>query len=164
MVSRGSRDKRILQWVTVFADWQNLAANGQTNLLIYNAIVQGARFIKGATVTRTLLKIWMSPDTLAERARMNWGLVLVNADARAAGAFPDADDLSDRAGWLARGLLQGRMSSLSDSSQWSTEVLDLRGQRILGNEEVEYHLIVDNPSGSIAFDWSAYIRVLMRMP
>ncbi len=87
----------------------------------------------------------------------------MNADARAAGAFPDADDMSDRPGWMVRGRLQNIMLNVQDSSQWTRLHLDLRGQRRLRSEEDELQLILDSSAG-FTVEWSPFIRVLVKWP
>ncbi len=159
-----TRNRRVLQWFTSNQNNTALLSDTQQNLLLYNAIVQGPRFIKGATVTRILLDLVIEADSVAQRNTMFWGIAVVNADARAAGAFPEADDVSDRAGWLGRGKLEVEQASLADSSQWGRTKLDLRSQRVLRNEEEELHLIIDAAATGFTLNWSAYVRVLMRLP
>ena len=85
----------------------------------------------------------------------------MNADARAAGAFPEADDVSDRAGWMVRGVLRGKNSDLSDSSQTVHRSLDIRSQRVMRNEEDELQLVLDAFTPN-ALEWAADIRVLVK--
>ena len=157
-----TRSRRPLQWYDTELEFATLAVGGQTNLLLYNAVSLGARNIKGATVTRMLLDFDLRSDSLAQLNRLRWGIVMMNADARAAGAFPDPGDPSDRAGWLARGRMNNMMTS-QDASQWTTRHHDLRSQRIFHTEEDELHLILDNNGGFI-LSFSAYIRLLVRLP
>ncbi len=150
-----------MEWFTSSVSFANLNSGAQTNLTLYNATVVGARFVKGATVTRMLVDIIVRSDSVAQDNRLFWGITIVNADARAAGAFPEAADFSDRPGWLGRGLINNKQSDLSDSSQWSREKLDLRSQRILRNEEDELQLILEN-GGSNILEFTAYVRTLMK--
>ena len=133
-------------------------------MLLVNETELGVREVKGATVTRMLLDIRLEASSLAQQVQCHWGIVIVNADARAAGAFPDADDLGDRADWLVRGHLRTVQDSLSDASQWDRVKADLRAQRVLRSEESELHLIMDAGSDGFTMVWSAYIRVLMKLP
>jgi hypothetical protein len=158
-----ARNRRGFEWFSSDIDFADLAGDGQTNLLLYNAIGQGARFVKGATVTRMIIDLRMRANAVAQTVILFWGIVVVNADARAAGAFPEADDLTDRADWLIRGKMQTIQASLSDSSQWDTVKLDIKSQRVLRAEEDELHLILDS-RGANVLEWTAFIRVLMRMP
>ena len=157
-------DKRSFEWFTTDTGFQSLASAAQTNLTLYSATLVGARFIKGATVTRMLLDLRLRSDSVAQLVEAYFGILPVNADARAAGAFPDVDDASDRAGWLYRAKFRTIQDSLSDSSQWDTRHLDLRAQRILRTEEDELQLVVDASGSGFTLQWAAYIRVLMRMP
>ena len=91
-----------------------------------------------------IIDLRLAADSVAQRVQLLWGIVVVNADARAAGAFPDADDMTDRADWLVRGKMETIQDSLSDASQWDRVSLDLRAQRILHSEEAELHLIIDS--------------------
>jgi len=160
-----NRSRRVKEWFSTQQAFQDLADGGQTNLTLFSAALVGPRFIKGATVTRMLIDIALRADSVAQTARLFWGIVPMNADARAAGAFPDADDMSDRPGWMIRGQLTTIQASLSDSTQWDRRFLDIRSQRVLRNEEEELQLIVDNLSGgAVVGEWAAFIRVLMLMP
>ena len=155
--------RRPFEWYTANQFFTNLAANAQGNLLIYNAIQHGVRGIKGATVTRLLVDIELQPDSVGQNVVMFWGITMVNADARAALAFPEADDPADRADWLGKGRLQTSSSDLFDGSQWHRVHRDLRAQRVFHSEEDELHLIVDSGTVNV-LTWSAFIRVLIRLP
>ncbi len=156
-------DRRPFEWYSAFIDFADLAAGSQTNMLMYNAVTHGTRNIKGATITRMLMELVVRSNSVAQDNILFWGIVIVNSDARAAAAFPEPRDVSDRPDWLARGRMQNKQSDLSDSSQWTTKTLDLRTQRIIRAEEDELHLIIDN-DGSLIFEWSAYVRTLVRLP
>ena len=155
--------KRQMAWVNRVTGFAALASGSQTNLLLFSDATFGGLHSVGATVTRLLIKLWMRPAAVAQVNYLDWGIVMVNADARAAGAFPDADDPDDRAGWIVRDRLVSMVSSVSDSSQWALAQLDVRGQRVLRSEQSELHLILDS-SSSFSLDWAAYIRILLRMP
>ena len=154
---------RRMQWFTSEQVFASLPFGVSGNLLLYNILSQDASPVKGATVTRMLVDLRIQAAGTASRVDMPWGIVLVNADARAAGAFPDPEDLADRAGWLARGRLMTVQDSLSDASQWDRVALDLRSQRVMRNEKDELHLLVHNTTTGTLL-WAAYIRVLMKMP
>ena len=159
-----TRNNRVFQWYSKELRAQTLAAGAATNLPLFSVADVTATAIKGATVTRTLMYLRLSGASIAETNLLYWGLVLVNADAAVAGAFPDPQDLSDRPGWIGRGRLENNMSlSINDSSQWTVLNLDLRSQRILHTEETEYHLVLDNDFIFIGII-SAFVRTLMRMP
>ena len=160
-----TRNKRGLQWFTSVLSMGALSDSGQTNLPLYTVANVSAQFIKGSTVTRTLVDIRIAANSVAQRVILFCGLVVINADAASAGVFPDPGDSSDRAGWLGRWRMETIQDSLSDSSQEDHVKLDLRSQRILRAEEDEYHLIVQNLSGSsFVLNWEAYVRALIRLP
>ncbi len=160
MVTRNRR--RETEWFSIEQGFVNLAASAQASVPLFNATQVGARFIKGTTITRQIINIWMKPDTVGEFISGFWGIVIMNADAVAAGGFPEADDMSDRPDWMVRGQLQGIMSGLSDSAQWSRTELDLRSQRIMRSEEDDLRFIIDNFSATTAFDFSIFIRTLVK--
>lgn len=143
--------------------FQALAGLAQTNETLFSATLAGARFVKGTTITRMLIDIAIRADNVAQTVQLAWGITTMNADARAAGAFPEADDPSDRAGWMVRGRLITIQASLSDASQWHRKTLDIRSQRILRNEEEELQLILDNQSAT-DLNFSVYVRVLVKWP
>ena len=157
--------RRPTEWYTTentAGGFEVLNAGGQTNLPLFTSAQITASAIKGSTVTRLLMQLLFRADSVAQTNILHWGIVVINGDAASAGVFPDPQDLSDRAGWMARGKLLVIQDSLSDASQWAQAKLDLRGQRVLHNEEDQLHLIVNN-SGSFVGQWSAYIRTLMKM-
>ena len=139
-----NRNRRALQWIMREQVNSGLASGAQDNLTLYSSAIHGNRFGKGATVTRLLVDIKLAAAVVAQRNRFYWGIVVMNADARAAGAFPDPEDETDRPSWLARGRMEVVQDSLSDASQWDRALLDLRSQRIIRNEEDELQLVVTN--------------------
>ena len=155
---------RPMQWVDSEARFGALAANAQSNLLLYNSLSLTAGLVKGATITRMIVDVTGRAGSVAQINYLFWGITVVNADARSAGAFPDSDDMGETAGWLARGRLVVMADSISDASQFVHARLDLRSQRILRSEKDELHLIVDNGSSSFVVDWAAMIRVLVKLP
>ena len=161
MVTRAP--KRALFWISVHSPLNDLAGNTQTNQLLYSSVTYGGIATKGATVTRTILDLTFRPESLAQLNSMFYGITVVNADARAVGAFPDPQDLGDRVGWLVRGHEDVISSNLSDNSQLAKVRLDIRSQRILRNIEDELHLIMHNDTGSIC-QWGSFIRTLWKMP
>jgi len=157
-----TQQRRTLKWVNVESDFTALAAGSQTNLLLFNEAVFGALTVKGMTVTRLLFDLKIRSDSLAQLNQLHYGIAIVNADARAAGAFPDANDMADRANWLVRGKLENQMTA-QDTSQWTTMERDLRAQRVFRNEEEELHLIIRNSTSNV-LSWSTFTRILMKLP
>ena len=152
---------RTTEWYSKDIGIATLATGLLATLELYSIADVTATEIKGSTITRTLLQIRMNSNSISQNNELFWGLVQVNADAAAAAAFPDPEDLSDRPGWLARGKMENIQSDLSDSSQWTMLSIDLRGQRIMRTEETEYFLLIRN-SGAFTLQWSAYVRTLIK--
>jgi len=160
-----TQQRRTMEWFTGTQGFLQLNDTLTDNFTLFNALSFGAERIKGSTVTRMIIDMILQAESVAQTVTFDWGIVTMNADARAAGAFPDPEDVSDRAGWMVRGRMRTIQSSLSDGSQWARLNLDLRSQRVLHTEETELQLIVHNSSGgAFALKWAPYIRVLMKMP
>ena len=156
------RPTRPMEWFTNERAFAAIASAGQDNHTLFNASSVGARFVKGTTITRMIIDVRLKPDTVAQQVNLSWGVVVMNADARAAGAFPDVDDISERPGWLVRGRLTAISANLSDMSQQDRVLLDNRSQRILRNEEDELQFIVDAGSDGFGMLWFMYIRTLVK--
>ena len=155
--------RRERQWFTSATGFTGLAAGDQTDVQLYNATIHGPRFMKGATVQRMIINMTIRSPSLAENNTLFWGIVVVNEDARIAGALPEADDTADRADWLVRGRLQNITSSVPDGSQWTHRNYDIRSGRTLRSEEDGLLMILDN-LGSFTVEFSQFTRVLMLMP
>ena len=159
-----NRNRRPLKWFTTSQDFTNLVSNAQTNLFLYGTSSSVAEGVKGSTITRMIVDLTCAPIAVSQRVQLFWGIAIINADARAAGAFPEADDPGDRADWLARGRLQSTSGNLSNRSEWDQVRLDLHSQRIMRGAEDELHLVLDAIGSGFTLDFSAYIRVLMKLP
>ncbi len=162
MVTR-SRERRPTEWFTTDKIFTTVTDGSQDTTTLLSAGQIGARFIKGTTITRMVIDFVMKPGSVAQDVFMYYGIVVMNGDAVVAGGFPEADDVSDRAGWMIRGRLITKADSVSDGAQFARRNLDIRSQRILRSEEDELQLIVDNKSaGGFTLTYSAYIRVLVK--
>ena len=163
MVTRQApRTRRGTEWFTTDRGFTALGSGSQDNVTLFNASLVGARFVKGTTITRMLIDFIVKNDAIAQTNILYWGIVTMNADARAAGAFPDPLDVSDRAGWMVRGKILTNADSLSDSSQWARKTLDIRSQRILHTEEDELQLILESSGTGFTLQWATYIRTLVK--
>ncbi len=158
------RTRRPTEWYSVDTVPFSMASGTQVGITLYSAVLQGARNILGSTITRTLLDFSLRGDSVAQEVAVFWGLLVMNADAVSASAFPEADDMSDRPDWLARGRMQTIQASLSDSSQWRRLMLDLRSQRVLRSEEDVYVLILDATTSGFQLNFSSFIRTLVTLP
>ena len=155
---------RPLEWYTKDQSFTAIASAAQSADTLYSAAGEGVSFIKGATVTRMIIDVFLRAGSVAQLCRLFWGITIVSAEATAASAFPDVDDLTDRHDWLVRGRLMTIQDSLSDSSQWDRVHLDLRTQRVIRSEESELMFIVDAGSDGFAMEWAHFIRTLIRKP
>ena len=158
-----NRNRRPTEWYTTDHPFTALGSGTGANFTMFNAISHGAQRILGSTITRNIIDVRLRASAVAQLVVVHWGIVVMNADARAAGAFPDPEDVSDRADWLVRGKLHTIQASLSDSSQWDRMSLDLRAQRRLHSEEDELQLIWF-ASGGFTAEFAAYIHTLIKLP
>ena len=155
---------RPMQWFTRVQRPVVQLTGSQGDFILYNSLSLSAAATKGATVTRLIIDLIFRAESLAQFNEVAWGITTVNADASAAGALPDSDDDTDRAGWLVRGREYNIQDSLSDASQWTRVKMDIRSQRVLRSEQDELHLIVNNHATGFSVIWSAFIRTLMKLP
>ena len=157
-----NRNRRETEWYSLDRTFATLGSGVQSNELLFGTASVASQQIKGTTITRMLIDMYLKADSVAQLVNLYWGIVVLNRDAVVAGAFPEADDVSDRAGWMVRGKLNTIQDSLSDSSQWARRTLDIRSQRLMRNEEDELQLVVDASSSGFILQWAAYIRVLVK--
>ena len=153
--------KRQLGWVSTEQGFGTLAAGASSRLTLYQDSTFGGRHTKGATVTRTIAKIWLRSDSVAQENDMAWGIAVMNGDVPA--GSPDPSDMSDRPGWLIRDYLRNAQDSLLNSAQWTLAHMDLRSQRILRSEEEVVRLQVKNDGANI-LQWAAFVRLLIKLP
>ena len=152
---------RAFQWFTRTTQDNSLASGGQECLNLLTNMNTGV--MKSSTITRIVLRLYTRADTVAQQTFASYGVVLVNADAAAASAFPDADIDTDNVAWLVRGMHLNSADSLPDASQFQRSDYDLRAQRVLRSAQEELHFIIDQGSGGGIF-YSVHARVLMRLP
>jgi len=151
---------REYQWYSKLDEEDRAIASGnQLELDLLNEMVDDNR--KGATITRVILDLVIVPDTVAQTTFTSYGLAMVNGDALAAGAVPEADVNADRADWVLRGRARNMVSSLSDRAQVFHKEYDLRAQRVLRSEEMTLAIIFDHSSGGGVEVWYMS-RVLMK--
>ena len=152
---------RSYQWYSILDENDTAVASGtQIEKDLLGDLVTDER--KGATITRVILDLVISPDQAGQVTFTSYGLCMVNRDAVAAGAVPEADVNSDRADWLLRGRARNNCFALADSTQMFHREYDLRAQRVLRSEEQTLALILDHGSGGgIDFFWMS--RILMKL-
>jgi len=157
-------DVRAVRWFTTISQDQALSDGGQLtfNLLSGMASTQ----FRGSTITRTVLTINTRADTIGATKHTWWGMVLVNADAVTAGAFPDADVETDRADWMIRGLITtGAPALASEFGALGMLKMDLRSQRVIRGESTELRLIFDDLGAAAGGVFVTLLaRVLVKLP
>ena len=159
-----TRRGRRLEWFDSILGFTTIADGGQTSQTLFDANVLGAIGVKGATITRQIVKIIMRPTVLVTISELHYGITIVNADALTASAIPEADVVSDRADWMVRGWLAAFSNSLSDSTQTDRVMADIRTQRIMRSEEDALIVIYDNALNGVSIQVAHFIRTLIRMP
>ena len=152
--------RRPFQWFTRIIEGQVVAAGAQacTDLLVGLPDAN----TKGATVTRVIMRLVTRPDTINELSHTLFGIAIVNADAAAAGAFPDADVEGDNVRWLVRGLHVNDSTSINSPEEHRISDYDLKAQARFRSEQEELHLILDQGSFGIRFD--LLCRILVKLP
>jgi len=155
---------RTVKWFTTLRTDQVLASGLQTTFDLLAGVAVANR--KGSTVTRFLLDIWMTPDTINSRKAIDFGTVWVDSDAVVAGAFPDADVETEKVDWLMR----SRMVVLGPNAgsiflQPPMRSYDIRSQRICRADNDELRLICDINAITTGGVFITFIsRVLLRLP
>jgi len=153
---------RRFEWFSSIIGFTALASGAQTSVNLLTNQPEATR--KGSTVTRILLNLVHKADAVAQLTEFHWGIVFIDSDAAAAGAFPEADVVSDRPDWLARGWSATIADNLSASPRWNRTILDLRMQRICRAEDDELHLILDASASGFSLDFGLFARTLVRLP
>ena len=153
---------RQYQWFSILDENDTALASGnQVEKDLLSGMSTDDR--KGSTITRVIVDLVITADTLNQKTFTSYGLCMVNLDAFAAGAVPDADSNVDRADWLLRGRSRNYMTQLSGTSDAFVRSYDLRAQRVLRSEEMTLALILDHGSGGgINFFWMSRILVKLR--
>ena len=137
-----------------------MAASGQqcVDLLVNLADTN----TKGATVTRIITRVVTRPDSISELSFSHFGIAIVNADAAAAGAFPDADVETDNVRWLLRGMHINVSTSLNSPEEHRISDYDLKAQARFRSEQEELHFILDQGGFGVFLD--LMVRVLVKLP
>ncbi len=154
---------RITKWFTTLGTLQAIPDNGQNTFALLADLA--ASQTQGATITRILMEMWASNDSINNPKTMDWGIVLLAGEAVSAGAFPDADDEDERVDWMGRGRMHVKTSNLNEGRDMGHMTRDLRAQRVIRDEFQQLRLIVDadaNGAGGIFLTFA--IRVLLKMP
>jgi len=154
---------RAFKWATRRVVTQAVASANQVCVDLLPALNFEEALKKGSTVTRIIAQVWSRPDTINQETELSFGIAIVNSDAAAANAFPDADIEGDNVAWFLRGMHVNRVSNLNDRSQWSYSSYDLRAQRVMRSAQEELHFIFDQSSGG-GIELFLWTRVLMRLP
>ena len=153
--------RRQTEWFDTNADAQTLTTGSQSNNELLSQMVTDE--VKGSTITRILMQLTLRAGTVDTVGLVKWGIVVVNGDAAAADAFPDADVASDRADWMAKGAELVVMSSLTQSHQVLRIARDLRAARIMRSEEDELHFIIDQNSSGMTINYDLWTHILVKL-
>ena len=151
---------RELKWSTTIDNDNALASGSQTNIALLSNLDAANR--RGSTITRIILRVTMYTDTVTTDGFLAFGIILLNNDAVAAGAFPDPNDAADNADWIMRDVLTTRMQSVSDGSQAARGNYDLRAQRLTRSAQDILHMVVN--ADGVGLEFHVYARILVRLP
>jgi len=156
---------RAVKWFTTLLDEQALVSAGQITFDLLSGLAVANR--KGSTVTRLLIDLMINPDTDGSRKLMSFGIVYVDTDAVAAGAFPDSDVADERVDWLMRGRMKVHANAAGETVAvpMATKSYDLRAQRICRAENDQLRMIFDLNSITVGGVFvNGIIRTLVRLP
>ena len=155
-----NRNRRATQWYeSIQGEELRQGATQDVDDLLSN-IATGNR--QGATVTRMILDLNVHPVDVTLLYEMYWGVTIISADALAALALPDPQNVDD-ADWLVHGRLIGRSANLSGKEGDDRVQVDIRSQRILRSVSDRLVLVTDvDTTGDL--DYSHMVRVLMKHP
>ena len=139
---RSGRSKRAVEWYSRTLFNTAVAASGQSNLDLSSEVPDALK--KGGTIIRTLLDLTVNANLASTTTDVSLGLVLVTADALAAGAFPDARAFQDEPGWLYKNTCLVRGDASFAAAYQGTHIKeDLRGRRKFTGEEMRYVLLME---------------------
>ena len=155
-----TRVRRATQWYETIQQDIALLPSAQDFLDLLSNIASGNR--QGATVTRMILDIRIRAAALTAVHEMYWGIAVFNADAVAAGAFPESD-LVDDTNWLVHGRLLCASSNLSDHTQGDRVLMDIRSQRVLRAQQDRLIMVRDNATAT-TITFNCFARVLVKHP
>ena len=155
-----TRNRRALQWYETIGAEQVLTAQLTTGVDLLSNLATGNR--QGATVTRMILDMTAHPTALTVVNELYWGVSVMNADALAAGAFPDPETV-DETDWLIHGRMITRSANLSSVEGDARVSMDLRSQRIL-RSVADRLILVRRVNTTVDMDTSLFFRVLMKHP
>ena len=153
----GTRAKT--RWLDSIVD-QTVAQTVQVTQLLDQDLPDTQK--KGAVVIRIIFAMSFRALTAGAFPQMVFGITMINADADAAGAFPDADVAGDQPGWMMRALVKATDGVDNPIEKYSA---DLRSKRAYRGADDNLKIILDNAaaaSGSIIA--TGLIRTLIRLP
>ena len=135
---------RARQWITTLRNNQALIPGVGIEFDLAADLTAGNR--KGATIQRTLLELWVRNDTVnsvhhVDFGRCDW-FMWIDADAAAAGGFPDPNNETEQADWLMRGRMMVVTEAINLLTPLNHRMYDLRSQRICRAENDQLMLIL----------------------
>ena len=152
--------RRATQWYEILQGESSRPGATQFNFDLLSNISIGNR--TGSTVTRLIMDMLVHPSVASGVNEVFFGVVVANADALAAGATPDPEQVDD-ADWLVHGRLFARGKSNADDLIDDRVRLDIRSQRKLRNV-VDRLVLCCHVQTASAIDYSHLIRTLMKHP
>ena len=157
----GSRRTGSLVWRGVASTSRSiLAPNSQVAIEILDQVIDD---IAGATIMRTIGRVSLQIETLGSRASVYMGIIVVDAEAVAAGGIPDP--WADPAAWMWEDAYELISSASAEPANIIHIPLDIRVRRRMPQERNSLLFVFDNLVGSSG-SVSAFISVkcLLRIP
>ena len=157
--NRRQGPRRAVEWFDFHVN-QTVSSGSQNG--VQCDINLGSSEKKGATIVRTLVDLWVMPTATGTGGTGGMGLAMINSEAAAASAFPDMDSPDDQIGFLWRTFFPFFTSDANDFAQAVRFKEDLRGMRKYPAEDFELTLIMDNATGTTAFNVDGQVRFLVK--
>ena len=149
--------RRNREWFTKQLEFESLAALTQSGTQLCSGLQDSDR--KGATLVRLILRLSFRSNSSNSDGELAFGIGFMNADAFAAGAFPDpnAADIPENQ-WLIQ---EPRLAHL-----WVTQatfrhmMYDLRAMRKMRTQDDRCVLVLNNLSSTSTLDLHIGVRML----
>ncbi len=162
--SRRGRTRSRYIWTSDYVDPFAGAQNVQSTTELLTNIELGVK--TGATIVRIIGQWATRAGASDQDLQAAFGLIMVDEDARLAGALPDLATAPDDARWMwqdSQYLFDGDIAANQD--QWRQRPVDYRGRRRIGSRRDRLLVVAENFSAvaqTINFIWN--LRTLLRLP
>ena len=155
---------RAVKWFTTLGNRQALASGSQNDFNLLAAVSQAN--MKGSTVTRMIVDMWVDADTASSHKIMDFGILWLDGDAVAANVLPDTDVETERADYILRSrMVLSAHNVNTEVREGAFRHYDIRAQRICRADTDQLTLVVDLDSGTTGGLFLDFmIRVLIRLP